>query len=288
MTDAIDLSVIVLVWQDRAQLPACLAALGASLAAAQGNLRMEVILVANGVELRAEEYTIPQTREGGARPSSVELIQNATNRGVAAARNQGLRAAKGRYLMLLDVDTRAAPSAPGTLVAYMDAHPGVGLAAPRLEDPDGNLQLTCRKLPTVTSKALRRIPLEWAKNALADEMLVCYDHATPRAVDYVIGACQVIRRETWQSVGELDERYFYGPEDVDYCIRVWRGGWQVVYVPQAVVVHAEQRLTRRNPWSRLTLTHGVGLARYFIKWRYLFTPPRLTPPAPLAQVQEPN
>ena len=90
--------------------------------------------------------------------------------------------------------------------------------------PKGNLQLTCRKLPTVWSKVLRRTPTRWARTALADELLEGYDHRTVRAVDYVIGACQIIRRTALEQVGLLDEQYFYGPEDVDYCIRMWRSG----------------------------------------------------------------
>jgi GT2 family glycosyltransferase len=157
----------------------------------------------------------------------------------------------------------------------MDAHPEVGLAGPRLQDAVGNLQLTCRRLPTVWSKILRRIPTGWAQTALAEELLAGYDHQTPRDVDYCIGACQVVRREALAQIGRLDEQFFYGPEDVDYCIRMWRAGWRVMYVPQAVVVHHEQRLTKRRIVSSLTLTHVLGLARFFLKWRYLWTRPQL-------------
>lgn len=264
----LDLSVVVLVWQDRAALPACVRAL----AAARGNLALELLLVENGVTLGPEEYA-----PGGAAGLPVQLIHNSRNRGVAPARNQALERAQGRYLLLLDVDARVTQESLLQLVQYMDAHPDVGLAGPRLEDAQGQLQLTCRALPTVWSKLLRRIPGEWARRALADEMLAAYDHRVPRAVDYCIGACQIIRREAYLQVGSLDEQFVYGPEDVDYCIRLWRDGWRVVYVPQAVVVHDEQRLTRRRVFSRLTAIHALSLARYFWKYRYAFTRPRLAP-----------
>jgi N-acetylglucosaminyl-diphospho-decaprenol L-rhamnosyltransferase len=106
-------------------------------------------------------------------------------------------------------------------------------------------------------------------------MLASYDHRTPRAVDYVIGACQIIRREAYAAVGGLDEQFFYGPEDVDYCVRMWRAGWRVMYVPDAVVLHDEQRLTRQRTLSPLTVTHAVGLARYFWKYKYLVTRPNI-------------
>lgn len=256
-----DLSIIVLVWRDVDFLSACLE----TISKAKGNLQIEIVLVQNGLTFEVAELSrIP-----------VRVIHNEKNRGVAPARNQGLRMAKGRYLMLLDADTLVTQGALGKLVQFMDENVKVGLAGARLEDAQGNLQLTCRKLPTVTSKLLRRIPTRPAHNALADEMLASYDHRTPRAIDYVIGACQIIRREAFVQVGFLDEQFYYGPEDIDYCIRMWRNGWRVMYVPDAIVIHREQRLTKQRAFSKLSLIHAFGLARYFWKYRYAFTRPQL-------------
>lgn len=259
-----DLSIVILVWQDRVFLRACLD----SLAAVRQDLSIEIVLVENGIALHQAEYALCDS-------VPMQILYNAKNRGVAPARNQGLCAAQGRYVMLLDADTQVTQGALATLVQFMDTNQEVGLAAPRLQDMQGNLQLSCRKLPTVWSKMLRRIPTRWAQDALADELLAKYDHQTPRAVDYVIGACQIIRREAMQQVGLLDEQFFYGPEDVDYCIRMWRGGWRVTYVPDAVVIHDEQRLTRRRAFSKLSVIHAENLARYFLKYRYAFKRPVL-------------
>lgn len=259
-----DLSIVLLVWQDRAFLQACLG----SIALAQQGLAIEIVLVENGVVLDASEYASDKNL-------TLRVIRNATNRGVAPARNQGLQAAQGRYVMILDVDTVVTQDALVTLVRFMDGNERVGLAGLRLQDAAGNLQYTCRRLPTVWTKVLRRVPTKWAQDALADEMLTTYDHQTPRAVDYVIGACQVIRRTALEQVGWLDEQFFYGPEDVDYCVRMWKRGWRVMYVPDAVVVHNEQRLTKRSTFSKLSVIHAVGLARYFWKWGYWVRRPRV-------------
>jgi GT2 family glycosyltransferase len=257
----VDLSIVILVWKDAEHLPGCLGAIGR----ARGGMELEIVLVQNGVAFEVNELE----KDG----IPLRVIRNEVNRGVAPARNQGMRAAQGRYVMLLDVDTRVGEDALVNLVRFMDEHGEVGLAGPRLEDGEGNLQLTCRKLPTVWSKALRRVPARWAQAQLADEMLAAYDHRTPRVVDYVIGACQIVRREAMEQVGLLDAEFFYGPEDVDYCLRMWRGGWRVMYVPEAVVVHEEQRLTKSRMVSRLSLIHGYGLTRYFWKWRYVVRRP---------------
>ena len=89
-----------------------------------------------------------------------------------------------------------------------------------------------------------------------------WDHQTIRAVDYVIGACQVIRRRALQEVGPFDERIFYGPEDVDMCLRLQQAGWQVMYNPDAVVAHKERRLTR-SLRSGLMWKHVWGLCYFF-------------------------
>lgn len=263
-----DLSVILLVWRDVAFLAPCLEALEK----ARGKLALEIILIQNGVSL-----DVPGATEADSLP--LRVIRNSQNLGVAPARNQGLRAAQGRFCLLLDVDTVVQPNALANLVQFMDQHAQVGLAGPRLQDAQGNLQFTCRKLPTVGSKLLRRIPARWAQDALADEMLASYDHETARPVDYVIGACQLIRRTAMEQVGWLDGEFFYGPEDIDYCLRMWQHGWQVMYVPSAVVVHNEQRLTRQRTLSKLSLIHAAGLTRYFLKYRYAFTRPALGQPS---------
>jgi GT2 family glycosyltransferase len=254
------LSVVILTWNSCALLDACLAALPAATA----SLASETIVVDNG--------STDGTVEWLARRTDLITILNPSNRGVAPARNQGIRAARGAFLALLDDDTVAAPGALATLVAHLKATPEVGLAGPKLVGPDGNLQYSCRRFPTLLDKLLRRLPQRFGGAVADDVELRWWDHASVRAVDYVIGACQVIRRTALDEVGLLDERIFYGPEDVDLCLRLQRAGWRVDYVPQAVIMHLERRVTRKL-LSALTARHLQGLGYYFWKHRYLLTRP---------------
>lgn len=199
----------------------------------------------------------------------IQVIKNRCNRGVGPARNQGMRLAKGRYILLLDADTTAVANALDTLVEYMDNNPKVGICGPKLTSPTNELQLSCRRFPTVVTKILRRAPIPVAQNLLKEELLVNWDHNSIKEVDYIIGACQIIRKEAFQQVGYLDENIFYGPEDVDYCIRMWRNGWQVCYNPAATIIHHEQRITKKKLFSKLTVLHAKGLIYYFIKYRYI-------------------
>ena len=251
-----DLSVVIITYESRALIEQCVG----SVRAATHKVSYEIVVVENGSSDGTAEWLRSQP--------DIRAIFNASNRGVAPARNQGLAAAKGRYLMILDADTVVADGALDTLVARMDARPDAGLGAPKLTDADGALQLTCRYYPTVFSKIYRRLPFEFAGKRLADEFLEGDPHDAETEIDYVIGACQIFRREAYEKVGPLDERIFYGPEDIDYCIRMWAAGWKVVYFPQAVVKHLERRITKKL-LSKTTFRHAAGLAYYFRKYGYL-------------------
>lgn len=251
-----DLSIVIITFNSRHLLEPCVESVRASVRGTD----YEIIVVENG--------SSDGTAEWLRRRKDVRPIFNSANRGVAPARNQGLRAAEGRYLLILDADTLVEPGAFDALVARMDSRTDVGVGAPKLIDADGNLQYTCRLYPTLFSKIYRRLPFEVAKRRLAAELLEDWPHDTEREVDYVIGACQIIRREAWAQVGPLDEAVFYGPEDIDYCLRMWRAGWKVTYFPQAVVRHLERRITRRL-FSTVTFRHAMGLAHFFWKYKYV-------------------
>ena len=243
-------SIVILTWNSVPEIEACLASLAEGV-----TLSHEVIVVDNGSQdqtCRLVQKTWP----------TVRLVRNPQNRGVAPARNQGIRLAGGEYIVILDDDTVVQPRALDRLVGYMDAQPEVGLCGPRLTTAEGDLQLSCRRFPTLVDKLARRLPSAAAQRMTRAAEMADWDHRTIRAVDYVIGACQVIRRRALHEVGLFDERIFYGPEDVDLCLRLQQAGWQVAYNPDAVVVHKERRVTR-SLRSVLTWKHGLGLGYFF-------------------------
>lgn len=256
-------SVIILTWNSTEFLGPCLT----SLAEGFSTSSYEMIVVDNGsrgLSPAALRHAFPTMR----------LIVNQANRGVAPARNQGIRVAQGEYIILLDDDTLVQPGALEQLVAYGDAHPDVGLCGPRLIDAQGQLQLSCRLFPTVSDKLARQLPFAWARHLSRTVEMADWDHLTIREVDYMIGACQVIRRAALAQVGLLDERIFYGPEDVDFCLRLRAAGWRVVYNPAVAIVHRERRIAR-SVWSRLGWKHLWGLGYYFWKHGYLCSRRRL-------------
>ena len=263
-------SVIMLTWNSSRHVRRALQALLMQ----PREVALEIVVVDNG----STDGTPRVVREF---MPDAKIIQNAGNLGVARARNQGVKAASGKYILFLDADTEMAAGSLGGMVRFLEGHPSVGIVAPRLVSPDGSLQFSCRRFPTVPGKLLRQLPL-WLRRALplvAEEELHSIDRSVARPVDYVIGACQLIRKEMLDHIGLLDERMFYGPEDVDLCLRAWQAGWQVYYLPPAIVMHSEQRITRRQPGT-LTLKHALALIYYFRKHRYFWRRPNPTKPFP--------
>jgi N-acetylglucosaminyl-diphospho-decaprenol L-rhamnosyltransferase len=267
-------SIVILTWNSTDLLRGCLQSLPQALT----TYPHDVLVVDNG----SRGYTPASLRFEF---PWMQLMVNRDNRGVAPGRNQGMRVTQGEYVILLDDDTVVEPGAFDRLISYMDAHPRVGLSAPKLMDLDGQLHLTCRYYPTLLDKLARQLPFAAAQRLRQETEMAAWDHNSTRAVDYVIGACQIIRREALRTIGLLDEKIFYGPEDVDFCLRLRQGGWQVIYNPEAVVIHKERRVAR-SFFSGLSWKHLWGVSYYFWKHGYLFSRRKLY--RRLAEAQPPE
>jgi GT2 family glycosyltransferase len=198
-------------------------------------------------------------------------IENAKNAGISVARNRGILKSSGDYIWLLDSDTEISAASLNVMLAFMDENPGVGLCGCKMYGQDGSVQESCRRFPTVGGKlgaAIRILAKRWNESLFSafhqpDGYAMDAEH--PFEVDYVIGACQLIRRKAQEQTGLLDERIFYGPEDADFCLRMKQVGYQVFYLPQVSIFHAYQRTSSHKIFSRITWEHLKGLVYYFRK-----------------------
>jgi len=258
MTRTPDVSVIVIAHDVRDEVLACLGSVEEHAAP----VTYEVFLVDNGSADGTAEAVLD------AFPAT-EVIRLPRNMGTAV-RNEGLRRARGRLRMFLDSDALLTAGALPELVAYLDAHPEVGLVGPRLVYADGSLQLSARRYPPVLLPLMRRPPLDRlvGDSARVRWHLMADDpHARTREVEYVLGACQVFTARAQAAAGELDERIFFGPEDIEWCFKIRRAGLRVVYHPAATVVHAYRRTSARHPLSRIALRQLSAFARFQWRWR---------------------
>ena len=256
-------SIIILTWNSEREIVACLT----SLAQGLREFSFEVIVIDNG----SQDKTCAVIKATGL---EVRLLRNAENRGVAAARNQGVSLARGEYILILDDDTIIHPGAFDCLIRYMENQPEVGLCGPKLTDVFGKIHLSCGRFPTLVNKLARCMPSIVARKVNRTAEMADWDHGTIRGVDYVIGACQLIRRRALQEVGLYDEHFFYGAEDFDMCLRMRQSGWQVMYNPDAAIVHKERRASR-SLRSGLLWKHIWALGYFFYKHGYLLSRRRL-------------
>lgn len=251
---SLQVSVCIVSWNVRDDLMACLE----SLSQAAAGLRTEVIVVDNA----SSDDTVSVVRE---RFPEVILICNTQNKGFAAAANQGLAAATGKYLLLLNPDTILPPGALAELLAVADAHPEAGIIAPKLLNADGSLQESCRRFPTPAAALFRHTLLGrlFPKNRWAAEYVMAeWAHDEPREVDWASGACLLLRRSAFQTIGPLDERFFWGSEDVDYCYRAHQAGFSVLYVPRPAIVHKIGASTNQAQLRTIVNFHRSMLRLY--------------------------
>lgn len=224
-----DLSVIIVNYNSTEDLRACLASIDRETA----GIGFEVIVVDNassGDGLDSVRASFPRVR----------FITNAVNRGFAAANNQGIAVARGRYLQLLNPDTEILDGALQKTVAFMKDHPRAGVVGCRLVFGDRRLQRSVGTFPSVLSLFLESsfLYLLLPRFALIGRNGVSrFDYASDAEVDWVLGAFLLIRREVVDRIGLLDEQFFVFTEEVDFCRRTKEADFQVWYTPSATVVH---------------------------------------------------
>lgn len=246
----VSVSIVIITWNGKQHLQKCLA----SLANYSRRPGVEIILVDNG----SLDGTAEWVRE--AYPD-VRFVALDENKGVAYARNRGLELAKGDYLLILDNDTVVTEKTLDGMVRYMEDHPDVGLCGCRLVDANGNVQESCKKFPGVIEKTANLLYGSRYRYAYGRKRM-----SEPFEPEYLIGACQLIRRQAFKDAGYLDERIFIGPEDADFCLRVRAKGWALRYLPQFTIMHYCQRLTNRHIFSPLGRKHISAL--FYLYWKY--------------------
>lgn len=239
-SDAPELSIVVLSWNTKDLLEACLRSLEA-LGADEPSF--EVIVVDNASSDGSAdmvERDFPRVR----------LLRNPRNDGYAIGNNLGAARARGEFVLLLNSDTEVHPGALATLVGFMRDHPSHGACAPRLDWPDGRPQLSCKTFPTLGVAVFFDTCFErWfpRNRVLRRYFMREFDHTTSRDVDQPPGAALLVRRALWTELGGFDPELWLFFNDVDLCRRLWARGHKVAYVAEARILHHEGRSTRQFP-----------------------------------------
>jgi len=196
---------------------------------------------------------------------TVRVIENTSNIGFAAATNQGIRESRGRYVLLLNPDTKATADSLRVLVSFAADHPAAGAVGPRLVGKHGEDQVSCSPLPTLVRELWRLFHLD-RFYGLATYPFGRGQAENPHSVESIEGACMLLRREALEQTGLLDDRFYIYTEEVDLCRRLLEYGWQIFLVPRAVIVHYGGASTRQVE-LRMFLELYRSKVQYFRKYQ---------------------
>ncbi len=254
-----DLSVAVVSYNTRDLLRACLASLHAR--QAEGEAHLEVIVADNG----SSDGSVEMVR---AEFPAVRLVETGGNVGFGRANNLALRDARGRHVCLLNSDAEALPGALAKTLAFLDAHPDVGLAGGQLLWPDGRPQTSWGDDPTLAGVWQEQTFWGAVQTHLTFPRRERRDEVLPRDVDQISGAFMVIRRAAWRQVGGFDPAYFMYNEDVDLNVRLRRAGWRVVFLPDVSVRHHLGASSRADWRTRARMVSAYNRSRFLYFTRY--------------------
>ena len=245
-----DVSVVVVTWN-------ALPYVGQCLESVRGE---DVVVVDNG----SKDGTVALVRE---RFPEVRLIEQ-ENKGMGGGNNAGMRAADGRYFLLLNSDAWVVDDGLAQLVAFADAHPEAAVVGPKLLNTDGTLQRSARGEPTLWSLATEYLAIRKLaphSGRLNPLYRGDFDHDRVAEVDWLSGAALLVRREAADAVGLFDEDFFMFSEEVDWMTRFRRAGWKVLFYPDAEVVH----VGGASHGGRMYVENLRGHLRFFAKHRSL-------------------
>ncbi len=233
------------------------------------NISLEIIVVDNG----SSDGTGRLIRQ---RFPQVRLIENRRNVGFARAANQAFRESRGEFILLLNPDVQVLPGAIEKMSNFLRQNERVGVVLPKLVNPDGSLQYSCRTFCHPLTLFCRRAPLAWLfsdHSSVRRHLMMEWDHGNIQEVDWGLGACMLIRRKALAGDLLMDERFFLYFEDIDLCFSLKRAGLKIVYYPDAVLVHHHLRQSAEGIFNRAKWEHLKSLAKFYWKYKNLHPKP---------------
>jgi len=230
--------------------------------------KTEIIVVDNN----SSDESVPFLR---ADFPEIRVIQNTENIGLAAAVNQAIGEARGKYYLILNPDIIVLNDAVNQLVDFMEKNPNVGVSGGQLISPNGRIQDSCYRWYRPMTIVYRRTFLGRTRRGakeISRFLMKDFDHRSVRDVDWLMGACLMLRGLAVKKIGGMDPRFFLYFEDVDWCRRFWEAGYRVTYVPSARFSHFHQRSSEQSSalgliTNRAVRHHILSAVKYFWKYR---------------------
>lgn len=227
------LSIVIVNWNTRELLRKCLT----SIYAYPPDASFEIWVVDNA----STDGSVGMIRQAF---PEVNLIENQDNPGFAGANNQAIRKSHAEYILLLNPDTEVLPDALATMLAFLRTTPKAGAVGPRVLNPDRTLQTSSYPFPTLSREFWRLFQLD-VFHAYGIYNMHRWSPTQKRKVDVLLGACILLRMQVFDQIGLMCEDYFMYTEEVDMCLRIVRGHWDIYWLPQAEIIHYGGQSTRQ-------------------------------------------
>ena len=193
------------------------------------------------------------------------------NRGFGAGHNIAIREtlrSPGGYHLVMNADVTWDGEIISPLISYLDSNPDVGMVMPKTLYPDGDLQYTCRMLPTPLDLFAKRfLPASFTRRRMERYLLAAHDHDKPIDCPYLLGSFLLFRNDALRDCGLFDERFFMYPEDIDITRRIHER-WKTMYLPTVTIVHEHAAASRHS--GKMLRIHITNMIKYFNKWGWIF------------------
>ena len=261
------ISFIILTWNSGNVIAPCLESV-----ASIKNIDYEIIIVDNGSTDETSQIIASFT---SLYPDiTIKTIMLERNYGTTKSRNIGIRSISRDtdHVCILDSDTVINEDAVLELIRALDQDEKNAITGPSMVNLAGEDLVSAKKIPTAFIKFCKAFPVRKIQQiGEKKENYVFRDGEDLYPVGYLISACWMIKRRLMDDIGMLDEKIFYSPEDVEYCVRTWKKGYRVVYCPKAKIIHATQRISKKKLISRHNWEHIKGLFYFFRKYSLFFS-----------------
>lgn len=234
-----ELSILIVNWNGKALLKSCLE----SLVRESSGLDAEIIVVDNGSSDGSPEMVREHFKE-------VKLIRNRENVGFARGNNIGLRECYGEWVCLVNSDVEVKTGSIRSMVSHMREHPEVGMMGPKVMNLASGIQPNYREFPSLWNFFCRALALDKffpASRIFGGTFMDYFDGAGMRTVDVIAGTFWLLRRKALDEAGWLDEDFFMYGEDLDLCKRFKKSGWEIVYFPEAEIMHHDGGSSQNDP-----------------------------------------
>lgn len=231
--------------------------------------RMEILVVDN----HSEDDSIGLLRNRARSSATVRIIETPNNIGYGQGNAAAIRQARGEFLLIINPDNILEPAGAENMIDVLRRDPRIGIVGPRLVHEDGTIRDSSRAFPTLADVLIKRTILRHLFPRRMERYLQQSKAETTaqRDVDWVVGACMLLRRDLYERLGGFDPRYFLFFEDIDLCRRCKDAGFRVIYLPTVRAMDQKKRLSEGGPISLLTKKtariHLMSALKYFWKWR---------------------